>query len=923
MKSPKLFWLTLLAATLTIQPAFAIIVGDPPLTVSDGGTLPVDENYNVFGNDGITALGDNNTINISTSGSIASNQDAISSDGEGQTINNAGTISGSTGINFCYDEFFTVGNDTVISSGTITGTDGVAIKLGYGNDTLTLEEGSIVNGDIKMSEGDDVVTNNGTVNGYIYLGPGNDVLTSSGNIHDYIYLGDGDDTFTFNGETLSAYVYGGGGDDTFNLTDTTVENCINTKSGNDTVNIYGNVLLEASFVFKDGDDEVNITEGSTLTLGDDMRLGQGNDTLIIGKDATLKHDLTEEVSMAYGEDNVYIYGTLDGYLGLGPDVDTITLYDGAVVKNGYLCGGYDEGDLVILDGGGVYESYFDGFSELKKTGDGTWELNNEDVGTFDDVTITAGTLAINGGITIGSPSTFIIEEAGTLTGDANIYNGPVHNYGIVAPGSSIGTITVTGDYTQETSGQLVTEIGDGTSDLLDVTGEANISGGLDVQIAGELSDGETHTFLATGSGLYGEFATITGSAFYDFDVIYDDFNASLNVTELTYAEVGLSGDQVALIEALKEQAANGNPDAQEALFAILNLGTTGEATSTMGSLTPEQYASSVDIGMVGYNLYRNTVTGRMGNLHLTRSTHELQYASNTMTANGPAVSRLPAFDRRGEGWNGWVRFLGMTGEQDNDGALQGYDYDTRGFSLGFDNKLNDNLAIGVGVGVSGSEVDFDNAGQETDVDTRHIGLYSTYSTDTFYIDTAVFYADNDYDSTRAIPVAGLTAEGNTDGYEVGLFIGVGYDIVDNETMYFIPTVSLNWAQADIDGFTETGAGGLNLTVNDYDADSLVTSLGFRWGGKMTAGETRFEPELRLAWAHEFGNTDRDVKASFSGTPGTTFTMDGVEPEEDSAMVGLGANFYMTDTFTFYVDYDGEFRSDYEGHALSGGIRYGF
>ncbi|MCD4689103.1 MAG: autotransporter outer membrane beta-barrel domain-containing protein, partial [Desulfuromonadaceae bacterium] len=81
-------------------------------------------------------------------------------------------------------------------------------------------------------------------------------------------------------------------------------------------------------------------------------------------------------------------------------------------------------------------------------------------------------------------------------------------------------------------------------------------------------------------------------------------------------------------------------------------------------------------------------------------------------------------------------------------------------------------------------------------------------------------------------------------------------------------------------------------------------------------------EFSLEWAHEYGNTDRDVKARFAGTTGT-FTVDGIEPERDSLLVGVGVNLYANEKLTVGVDYNGEFRSDFDAHQLSANLRFNF
>ena len=93
--------------------------------------------------------------------------------------------------------------------------------------------------------------------------------------------------------------------------------------------------------------------------------------------------------------------------------------------------------------------------DLEKTGSGTLEINNE--------------LNTGGGMVIGLAGA--ISGSGTLVGDL------VNASSTVAPGNSPGTLSILGDYQQQSGGTLQMEIGEEAHDVLSVSGQMTLLGG--------------------------------------------------------------------------------------------------------------------------------------------------------------------------------------------------------------------------------------------------------------------------------------------------------------------------------------------------------------------------------------------------------------------------------------------------------------
>jgi len=143
------------------------------------------------------------------------------------------------------------------------------------------------------------------------------------------------------------------------------------------------------------------------------------------------------------------------------------------------------------------------------TGAGTVQVDAEPVAMTGNVA--AGqTLRIVGAISSGT-----FTNSGRITGSGKI-NGSVENSGVVAPGESPGTLTVTGSYVQAAGGRLEIEVagsGAGQHDTLAVEGSANLDGTLALiptdAFAASAAIGDSLPFLAYGGSAIGQFAQTT------------------------------------------------------------------------------------------------------------------------------------------------------------------------------------------------------------------------------------------------------------------------------------------------------------------------------------------------------------------------------------------------------------------------------
>ncbi len=127
----------------------------------------------------------------------------------------------------------------------------------------------------------------------------------------------------------------------------------------------------------------------------------------------------------------------------------------------------------------------------------------------------AGTLTLADGGTVSTGGLIAVAANGLVTGNGTVV-GTVMNSGSVAPGQSIGSLTVNGNFIQSGAGKLQVELA-GTSagefDTLASSAQAVLAGQLEVALgmngghpfAPQL--GDTFQFLTAGGGVNGKFAS--------------------------------------------------------------------------------------------------------------------------------------------------------------------------------------------------------------------------------------------------------------------------------------------------------------------------------------------------------------------------------------------------------------------------------
>ena len=143
------------------------------------------------------------------------------------------------------------------------------------------------------------------------------------------------------------------------------------------------------------------------------------------------------------------------------------------------------------------------------TADKVYIRSGSTVTVTSTATVSFGEIILQGGEYI--QGSYTVSSGETFSGTGTVQT-DLTNSGTVSPGSSPGTITVSGNYSQEASGTLAIELGGTTPDTehdqLAVTGAATLGGTLEVTLINDFSPelGDIFTIMTYGS-VSGSFAS--------------------------------------------------------------------------------------------------------------------------------------------------------------------------------------------------------------------------------------------------------------------------------------------------------------------------------------------------------------------------------------------------------------------------------
>lgn len=431
------------------------------------------------------------------SNTLISGAGALTKDGAGLlVINNANSFTGGTVINtgrLGLNDGMGLGTgDVIVLQNAILGVGGVALAnnvSGAGQIIKTANNTAVLTGNNTYSGGTDIQQGRLVVNAPAALGTGGVQMAAN---------------------TALVVDYNGATNVALNNVLTGAGALVKEGSGTVVMNTMGNTFSGGTFInagrlglnFGDalGTGDVTVASGAELGIGGISLANNVSGAGRIVKTSAGTAFLTGTNTHSGGLDIQGGSVDVTGNTALGTGV--VTIASGASLN-------------YFNSAAATFGNGLSGAGTFNKLGAGQLTFANNF--TLGALNAAAGRTRIN----VIATTNATVASGATLDGTGRIVGNLVNN-GTVAPGNSIGTLTVQGNYTQNAGSVLEIEFdAGGNIDLLDVTGNAVLNGGTIRFVGIGGAEGQGGTFLRTGGTVTGTFATVeTVGAQLPLSVIY-------------------------------------------------------------------------------------------------------------------------------------------------------------------------------------------------------------------------------------------------------------------------------------------------------------------------------------------------------------------------------------------------------------------
>lgn len=274
-------------------------------------------------------------------------------------------------------------------------------------------------------------------------------------------------------------------------------------------------------------------------------------------------------------------------------------------------------------------------------------------------------------------------------------------------------------------------------------------------------------------------------------------------------------------------------------------------------------------------------------------------ASGVSAAGGGASAKsMPNF---------WIAGTANFGLRQANSQRSSLDFSTSGISLGADQRLNDQLLLGVGAGFARDKTEIGNDGSNSRATGYSGVVYASFQpTPQTFIDSLIGAGSLDFKTKRYVSMMDQFASGKRSGVQIFGSIAAGYEYRNNGIL-LSPYGRFDFSSNKLRESSENGAGQYALTYFSQTATSLQGVAGVRAESSHDTSFGTATPRLRLEYRREFKGVS-DGSVGYADLAGGALDSQrygfSTGPVARNALAfGLGADFIRREGLKIGLDYE--------------------
>ncbi|WP_181919504.1 autotransporter outer membrane beta-barrel domain-containing protein [Alkalilimnicola ehrlichii] len=499
--------------------------------------------------------------------------------------------------------------------------------------------------------------------------------------------------------------------------------------------------------------------------------------------------------------------------------------------------------------------------------------------------------------------TIEVRDNATLSGTGTVGNTRVESGGIIAPGNSIGTLTVDGDITFEVGSIYEVEAdSDGNNDLLQVTGEAFLNGGsvLHIGPGGDFAPSTEYTILVADGGINGEFDAVSSEfAFLDATLRYGDTDLTMKLerNDIDFTLLTRTHNQHAAATAVASLAGG---DAVHDAVVVLSEDEAPEAFEALSGDSLLAGLTTTDHLLGAFSAELRRRTSPLG-ARAAGGFHPSSVADTNTSDNGV-----------------WMQLHHRTYAEDRDGHTGNpeFRYQGEGLTVGLEGARGPSLLFGAALGVNQGDLRLDDRRGRGDLTGGFLGTYARYrGAGATYLRGDLSLGLTEADTERRVLGDTATSTARTHAVRLSLETGLNARLGDLDVRPYAQVAGQHLQRGS---FRESGADDAGLRVARTTLTRGDVSAGLDLGQAVLLGGRWTRLQGGAAVIQGFGDTRPEQDARFL-EGGDTFTVQGANHDAPQLAATLGAEVHLNDTFALHGAWSGRFSDNDTAHQATLGL----